>query len=74
MGKKTRLIQTNPKESKKEHRKNQTEKMKVKMVEINSKVIIITINEKLLTQRKPKDWRHYYIMIREMISFHTEKK
>lgn len=48
--------------------------MKVKMVEINSKVIIITINEKLLTQRKPKDWRHYYIMIREMISFHTEKK
>ena len=47
--------------------------MKVKMVEINSKAIIITINEKLLTQRKPKDWRHYYTMIREMISFHIEK-
>ena len=29
--------------------------MKVKMVEINSKAIIVTINEKLLIQRKPKD-------------------
>lgn len=44
------------------------------MVEINSKAIIVTINEKLLIQRKPKDQKDYYIMIREMISFHIEKK
>lgn len=44
------------------------------MIEINSKAIIVTINEKLLIQRKPKDQRDYCIMIREMIGFHIEKK
>lgn len=44
------------------------------MIEINSKAIIVTINEKLLIQRKPKDQRDYYIMIREMIGFQIEKK
>lgn len=43
------------------------------MVEINSKAITATINEKLLIQRNPKDQRDYYIMIREMINFHIEK-
>lgn len=35
------------------------------MIEINSKAIIVTINEKLLIQRKPKDQRDYYAMIRD---------